>query len=167
LNGEDFQKIGQLAVRWSHIDQVIGNCLKALLRLPDEEAMIIVFPLGAEARLDRIKQLVAKRIDQDKVAASLSELLPVMKGIQFVRNSVIHSIVIDDTTDGHIFHLRSKDRVVTKAQVFSAEELTNYAGHCVLALRFAIGGPNLGNTYTMPERPPIPEFLRHLVQFPR
>jgi hypothetical protein len=30
---EDFQKIGQLSLRWSHTEHIIANCLKVMLAL--------------------------------------------------------------------------------------------------------------------------------------
>ena len=91
-----------------------------------------------------------------------------MKGITYVRNSVVHSIVLEDDNEGHVFHLRSKTRSLTKAEVFSAEEITNYAAHLVLALRLAIGfkdGEVHG--YALPNRPEIPAFLQTVIQFPK
>ena len=41
----EYAKLGVLALRWSHIEHILGNCLKVLLRLTDEEAIVIVFPM--------------------------------------------------------------------------------------------------------------------------
>jgi len=169
LTAEEFCRIGQLTLRWSHIDHIIGNSLKAALGLSDEQATIMVFPLTMEARLDRLKNLFQITPPDDAAKTALNELLPAMKGIQYVRNNVIHGNVIDDTKEGYIFHLRSKDRTLTKAEIFSIEELTNYAGHCALALRYGLGIANVrpGHVYTLPGRPEIPEFLRSVVHFPK
>ena len=129
LPSEDFAKIGQLAIRWSHIDQIIANCLKVVLRLSDDEATIIVFPLNAEGRLNRLCELNEVNPLSDDARRILAELRPIMKGLQLVRNNVIHAFVRDDLKDGFTFHLRSKDRVLSREEVFSSEELTNYAGH--------------------------------------
>jgi hypothetical protein len=37
LTPEGYQKIGKLSLRWSHIDHLIANCPKKLLRLSDDE----------------------------------------------------------------------------------------------------------------------------------
>jgi hypothetical protein len=68
-----------------------------------------------------------------------------------------------------VFHLRSKKRTLTKAQIFSAEELTNYAAHAVYSLRYALGSKELspGERYALPDRPEIPEFLRGLIPLVR
>ncbi len=167
LTAEEFCRIGQLTLRWSHIDHIIGNSLKATLGLSDEQAIVMVFSLTTDARLDRLKNLFEITKPDDAAKAALNELLPSMKGIQYVRNNVIHGTVIDDTKEGHIFHLRSKDRTLTKAEIFSIEELTNYAGHCALALRYGLGLANVrpGHVYTLPGRPEIPDFLRSMVHF--
>jgi hypothetical protein len=87
-----------------------------------------------------------------------------MKGIQFVRNNVIHAIVLDDLDEGHVFHLRSKRRSLTKAEIFSAEELTNYAAHAAISLRYALGLKDVpGARRPLPDRPDIPKFLRELI----
>jgi hypothetical protein len=57
LSADDYQKIGLLSLRWSHTEHIIGNCLKVMLRLTDEEAVIAVFSLNLEQRLNRMKEL--------------------------------------------------------------------------------------------------------------
>jgi hypothetical protein len=87
-----------------------------------------------------------------------------MPAIQYVRNNVIHAFV---TEGDHEFRLHSKQRTLTKAEVFSVEELTNYTAHVTVALRYALGfefDPE-GHTYTLPDRPDIPEFLQS--KFPK
>jgi hypothetical protein len=42
LTPEDYRKLGKLSLRWSHIDHLIANCLKKLLRLTDDEARLVV-----------------------------------------------------------------------------------------------------------------------------
>ena len=64
LSPEEYQKLGELSLRWSHIDHMIGNCVAAMLKLSAEQAAIMVFPLNAERRLDRVKDLAkTKRIN--------------------------------------------------------------------------------------------------------
>ncbi len=57
LTPEDYQKLGKLSLRWSHIDHLIANCLKKLLRLTDDEARLVVFPLSTDIRLARMRDL--------------------------------------------------------------------------------------------------------------
>ncbi len=164
LTPEEFQKIGQLSLRWSHTEHIIGNCLKVMLRLSEEEAVVVVFPLSLDQRLKRMADLAQINCLNDTAQRALDELQIIMKGIQYVRNNVVHAIVMKDDKKGHVFHLRSKSRSLTKAEIFSAEELTNYAGHVTLALRFALGEKEEGgHVYTLPERPEVPEFLRELI----
>jgi hypothetical protein len=165
LSPEDYQKIGQLSLKWSQTEHVIGNCLKVMLRLTDEEAIAMVFPLSLDMRLARIEALSEINPLNADARAAFDELKLVMKGIQYVRNSVAHAVVIEDTKEGHVFHLRSKDRTLTKAEIFSIEELTNYAAHAVLSLRYALGFKGVeGSRHTLPERPEIPPFLRTVIQ---
>ena len=95
---------------------------------------------------------------------ALLELTAIMKGVQFVRNSVIHAILLEDDEEGHVFHLRNKERSLTKAQIFSCEELTNYAAHLTYSLRYGLGlKGGASHEYASPDRPAIPEFLRELI----
>jgi hypothetical protein len=45
LTSEDYQTLGKLSLRWSHIDHSIANSLKRMLNLTDDEARVMVFPL--------------------------------------------------------------------------------------------------------------------------
>jgi len=157
LSDQEFMKLGQLSIRWSHIEYVLGMCLKRMLRLTDDEAIIVVFPLSLDQRLTRIRQLAESTPVCELAVRPLNELKLIMPAIQYVRNNVIHAFVTEDE-----FRLQSKQRTLTKAEVFSAEELTNYAAHVTVALRYALGFEfdTEGHSYTLPDRPVIPEFLQ-------
>lgn len=92
-----------------------------------------------------------------------------MRGIQPVRNNVVHSILL--WTDGGYtgFHLRSKGRTLTKEQVFATEELTNYAAIAVLNFRYALGEKEHADEVPppLPARPNIPDFLQTSIQWPK
>lgn len=161
LSAKELEKLGELSLTWSHIEHLLGNCLWSLLRLNKNEATIVVFPMTLERRLQCLSEL-AKKASLDAAATkALAELNDIMKAIQAVRNNVIHAILAPDPNGDAIFHLRSKERNLTKAQVFETEELTNYAAHAAVALRYALGVPgNPDERWPLPERPAIPEFLR-------
>jgi hypothetical protein len=90
-----------------------------------------------------------------------------MKGIQMVRNNVIHAVIMDGKTD-QLFESRSKQRSLTKTQIFETEELTNYAGHAALLLRNELGDKDpIGAPPPLPARPSIPQFLRSLIPAPK
>jgi hypothetical protein len=163
LSAEEFMKLGQLSLRWSHIEHVLGHCLKRMLRLTDDEAIIMVFPLSLDQPLRRITELAESTPVDPLALVPINELKLIMPAIQYVRNNVIHAFV---TEGEHEFRLHSKQRTLTKAEVFSAEELTNYAAHVTLALRWALGFKSdpSGHSYTLPERPAIPEFLQSKFQ---
>jgi hypothetical protein len=87
--------------------------------------------------------------------------------MQYIRNSAIHGIVIDINADEEpYFELRSKNRRISKVQLFACEDLINYTAHVVQGFRFALGekqsvfsegwGPH---EYALPDRPPVPEWL--------
>ena len=168
LTPEDFQKIGQLSLRWAHIDHVIGNCLRVLLGLSDEEAVIKVFPLGASARLDRIQELrKLKPLGSPEAEHAWNELKPVMRGLLTVRTNVAHVVLIPDSGGQLTFHLRNKERDFTKEEIFETEELTNYAAHAALVLRHALGDKDPeGAPGALPDRPPIPAFLQPFISWP-
>lgn len=160
---EDYQKLGELSLRWSTLDHIIGNCLSAMLKLSPEEAVVMVFPLTTQYRLEKIKDLAKiTRLNKDAHTA-LAALVSVMKHISKVRNNVAHAILVEDDEAGAVLHLRSKGQTLTKEQVFSTEEITNYACHAAMALRYALGGKGLsGEQYPLPSKPDVPEFLHNL-----
>jgi hypothetical protein len=162
---EDFQKLGQLSLRWSHIDHIIGSCLKVMLRLSDEEAVAVVFPLTTDRRLSLLKELAKGRSLFSEADHALRELWSIMPAIQLVRNNVAHAVIYRSLGDDPIFHLRSKERSFTRRQVFETEELTNYAAHAALVLRYALGekGPE-GAPSPLPERPRVPKFLQREIR---
>ena len=86
-------KIGHLSVKWSHHEHIIGNCLKVILRLSDDEARIVVFPLSLEQRMVRIGELAEIGSLSERSQRLFRELKAILKGIQYVRNNVIHAIV--------------------------------------------------------------------------
>ena len=168
LSDADYKKLAQLSLRWSLIDHVVGNCLKVMLRLTDEEAILIVFSMSSEQRMQKIKELSGLSKISPEASAALVELEPTLKALRTVRNNVAHAIVIKDEVTGDLgFHNRSKERTITIAQIFSTEELTNYAAHAVLAFRYALGfKEGVDGQHPLPARPVIPVFLQPLAQWP-
>jgi len=145
---------------------VIGNCLKAMLRLSDEEAIVAIFPLSTHQRLDHMKKIAKLNGLPADAQTALDELRVVMTGIQYVRNNnVVHAIIVDDETEGRVFHLRSKRTFTHEGRGFATAEWTNYAAHAVLSLRYALGlkGADPGARHPLPDRPEVPEFLRELI----
>jgi hypothetical protein len=93
LTSEDYHKLGLLALRWSHIDHVAANCLKKMLRLTDQEAVIVVFPLPMEQRLSRMRELQKLQpLPTNAAKRAFREFDFIMKGLQAVRNNVIHAV---------------------------------------------------------------------------
>jgi len=162
LTPPDLEIIGKLSLRWSHTEHIIGNCLRVLLRLTDEEAEVMVFPLTLDQRLQRIAALAA--INPLPAAADplYRELVPVIRALQPIRNLLTHTILLPDAAGKHsTFHLRSKGKSMTKEEVFQCEELTNYAAHAALLFRHELGDKDpAGAPGPLPARPSIPECLR-------
>jgi hypothetical protein len=156
LTDKELQKLAELSLTWSHTEYLIGVCLKRVWKLSDDEANAIVFPMSLETRLKYLSDLKGRIGVGAQVV--LKELALIMKGIQPIRNTVTHAILIDDTKDGTLFHLRSKDRTFTKAEVFECEEITNYAAELARWLRYELGfEPPQDTMPTLPERPAIPK----------
>jgi len=155
------QKINNMS-RYELLNELRGHLHSGAFLLSDDEAVAIVFPLSMDQRLLKMKEIAAINPLNADAAHALAELQIVMKGIQYVRNNVVHAIIVTDQAGNHTFHLRSKRRSLTMEQIFSVEELTNYAGHAVLSLRYALGHKQLApyERHPLPDRPEIPEFLR-------
>ena len=171
LPAEHYQKIGQLSLRWSHIDHTLGNSLRVMLRLTPEEAVPVVFSLASDLRYHRIREL--KDLNPLSPAADFAfrELDAVMRGLQPVRNNVVHAILYWSHSDGELaLHLRSKNRTYTLDQIIETEELTNYAAIAVLNLRYRIQEDDHDPDEIpppLPDRPAVPEFLRSSIQWPK
>jgi hypothetical protein len=89
---KDYETLGKLSLRWAHIDHVLANCLKRLLRLNDDQAQAIVFQINADFQFDLILKLEElKPLRKKKAAHALDELCFVMKGLRQVRNNVAHA----------------------------------------------------------------------------
>jgi hypothetical protein len=163
LTAEDFQKIGQLSLRWSHTEHIIANCLKVMLRLTDDESVVMVFPLGLDMRLRRIDVLRKRNPLSPRANAAFDELKWAMEGLKQIRNTVIHAVMLDDARGDAVMLLRSKGRSLAKAQVFDSEELTNYAALAALIIRHELGEKDPPfEPPPLPSRPTIPESLRAL-----
>jgi hypothetical protein len=164
----EFEKLGRLVLRWSHIEHILGNCLKAMLSLTDEQALYTVFPLSFEHRINRIQELSEIRSLSPEAKNALAELRWLAKGIQSVRSTAVHAVVARNEAGLHAdFELRSKQRKMSKAQIFASEELTNYAAHAALAFRVWLGGKiDPGPWHTLPSRPPVPGSLQTWFQAP-
>ncbi len=168
LPSEDFTKLGQLMLRWSHTEHIIGNCLRVVLGLSLEQAAVVVFPLGADRRISHLTDLALIRPFNAEATAALSALKPTMKALQIVRSSIAHGVIADPDDANISFYLRSAGRTLTLQQIFSTEELTNYAAHAAVSLRYALGikeGPDAW--HALPDRPPIPEFLQSFFPTPK
>src|SRR5690606_4562100 len=130
------------------------------LKYSPEESAILIFSLSADLRHTRLKKL-ADTLDINAVArGALNALVDVYEYSGLVRYYGIHAILVDYPSNGRLFDLRSKHRTLTIAQVFEIEELTNYASHCAMSLRYALG-PKAGpvERHPLPDKPAIPDFL--------
>jgi hypothetical protein len=159
LAQEDFQKIGELTLRWSLIDHYLGHCLQILLRLSDEEAAAFdVFRPSAQRKLELITKLAKTPNNLSKVSqAYLDELKPLINALTYVRNNVIHAVP-GSGSPNFTFHLRSKQNDLTKEEVFSTEEITNYTSHLVIALVASLQGA--ATVVPVSDKPEMPAFLR-------
>lgn len=170
LGPEDFQRIGQLTLRWSLIEHTVGNCLRVLLRLTPAEAIPMVFKLHAGERRDRIRELLALNPVSPEAQFLFRELDVVMRAIQPVRNNLVHSIPIWTNDKKSVsFHLRSKNKNLAKEEIFATEDLTTYALLAVLNFRIAVGPKDHDPDEIpppLPERPQVPEFLRASLRWP-
>ena len=161
LSDQEFQKIGEFACCWAHIEHTVGNCLRRILDLGPKEATIMVFPLSLDQRMTKIEHLL-KLTPLDKHGMALfGELKPLIRSQQILRTNILHGVFVDVFEEEEPFwHLRSKNRAVSR-QIFACEDLINYTAHVVEAFRLSLGNEinPQGLAYAVPDRPLIPEFL--------
>jgi hypothetical protein len=163
LTDQEFQTLGRFLTRWSMIEHIIANCLRTLLKMDPKIANIMIFPLTFDLRFKRINQIIEHQPLDDRSAALLAELKPLIAAMQYIRNAAVHGIIIDpeDGSEQH-FQLRSKGRNLHKADLWKCEDLINYTAHVTLAFRMSLGdkdGWPEGRPYPLPDRPPLPDFL--------
>jgi hypothetical protein len=159
---EEFQRFGQFAVRWSHIEHTIANCLRVMLNFDPKQASVMIYPLSLDTRMARIGERIKLIPLQPEQMVLFEELKPLIRAMQYLRNTVFHGTLVDlFSSDEPFWHLRSKDRTVTKSQLFGCEELVNYTCHITEAFRLSLGGKgdDREQPYTLPDRPLIPDFL--------
>ena len=109
LTPADFEKLGQLSLRWSHIDHIIGNCLKILLRLNEEEAVAVVFPLATDRRISLLKELARGKPLSTEASHALREPWGIMPALQSIRTNVAHAVVYKSLGDDPLFHYDPKN----------------------------------------------------------
>jgi hypothetical protein len=166
FTAEEFAKIGQFTLRWSHMDHTIGNCLRRLLEMSPTHATVFIFPLSLDNRMSHIERLT-KLTPLDPLPGGLfAELKALVKAMQYIRNSAIHGIVISGVEDEPYFELRSRGRRITKSQLFGCEDLINYTAHVVQGFRWSLGEKESpfsegwgAHTYALPHRPTVPDWL--------
>jgi hypothetical protein len=162
LTEKELQKLAEMSLTWSHTEHLIGICLKRVLKLSDDEGTAIVFPMSLETRLKYLSDLKGRISAGGQTV--LKELALIMKGIQPIRNTIAHTILIGDTKDGTLFHLRSKDRTFTKEEVFECEEITNYAAQLAICFRYEVGFDRpQDSTPALPQRPSIPKQVQQFL----
>jgi hypothetical protein len=132
-----------------------------MLRMDPEQATVMVFPLSLDMRMAKMAELTKLHMLTENQIALLAELKPLIKAMQYIRNTALHGVVMSfGDSDETYFHLRSKLRNLTREQLFSCEELINYTAHVTQAFRLSLGDMDSpGHSYALPDRPPIPKFL--------
>src|SRR5690349_9898437 len=129
FSDQELQTLGRFALRWSTIEHTIANCLRVMLRMEPKPATVMVFPLSLYDRMDRIGKIDKMQPMSAESKALFLELKPPVFAMQYIRNAAIHGVLVDFLADEPFWHLRSKDRAVSKSELFSCEELINYTAH--------------------------------------
>lgn len=164
LSDQDFQKVGQFACRWALIEHTIANCLRVILEMEPEPATVMIFPLSLDQRMARITELASQPVPilNEYQKSLLGELRPLIKAMQYLRNTVLHGVVMNFGNDPEqtYFNLRSKSRNINRSELFSCEDLINYTAHVTQAFRLSLGDKQYpGTDCELPHRPPVPDFL--------
>jgi hypothetical protein len=118
-------------------------------------------PANTRYQNGRIEELARRPILTEYQRAVLAELKPLIKAMQFLRNTTLHGTVRSFGDDERIyFNLRSKNRSVNRTDLLSCGPVINYACHVTQAFRLSLGERgSREHTYALPDRPQIPEFL--------
>src|SRR6476646_8768707 len=87
----DLAAIGRLTLRWALNEHILKNCLRVRLGLSLEEANTEIYPLSLETVLQRIEWLHKIKPTRKRAAEIYSELKPIIRALQVVRNDAVHS----------------------------------------------------------------------------
>lgn len=169
ITPEEYHKLGRFVMRCALIEQIIGNCLKVMLRLTDEQALLVVFDWTFSKKIDMLRDVGATVKLNARGRAALDEFLAVIRAIQFVRNNAVHGVFYEDPAGKRVLRRRPKDIEQALEEVFETEELSIYAAHAIYSLRFALGFKKgaIRARFALPQRPAVPGFLRTRVQWPQ
>ena len=167
ITDEEFQKLGRFLTRWAMIEHILANCLRSLLNMDPKAATVMIFPLSFDLRFKNIEEIAKYRSLNARAAALLSELKPLITAMQYIRNTVVHGVIMDfDDGTEPVFQLRSKGRILHKADLLQCEDLINYTSHITQALRLSLGDKDSDKAHlienlltSLPDRPPLPDFL--------
>src|SRR5437879_4166357 len=118
LSDPELKTLGVLFLTWSHTEHLIGDCLKGLLGLSSEDAIKQVHDISFNDRMIKLRGLKDKMNDDAKAAFELFDSS--FEYLQALRNLVAHCILID-SDEGTLFHVRSKDRTLSKTDIFESE----------------------------------------------
>jgi hypothetical protein len=143
------------------MEHAIGNCLRVMLNMEPEQATVMIFPMSLDMRMTKIDQLAKLHILNEQQLALLAELKPLVRAMQYLRNTTLHGVVMSfGDADKTYFQLRSKNRNLKRSELLSCEALINYAAHVTLAFRYSLGEKDYpAHTYALPHRPAVPDFL--------
>lgn len=159
VDDTELAQIGTLALRWSHIEHILANCLRRLVRMSEEDATLIIFPMTLEKIVQTIDNVVKARPLKGKAKMYYDELRPTLEPFRYVRNTMIHSILTDNSWgQARTFHLRSKLRDLSIEEVLSTGDFTNYVATLVIDFRKTLGH-KLGKPGPLPDKPALPGFL--------
>src|SRR4051794_11247706 len=92
---EEFQKFGQFAVRWSHIEHTIANCLRVMLNFDPKQASVMIYPLSLDTRMSRMAERIKLIPLQPEQMVLFEELKPLIRAMQHLRTTTLHGTFVD------------------------------------------------------------------------
>jgi hypothetical protein len=148
LSRDELARLGELTLTWSNMDHSIGQAVRLILKLTDEQFVAFVGPLATDRRMQLLKKYSSNL--PDELRSMIDELNLVIKPTLIARNTYVHAVVVDGWNIPK-FKLMSKDRVLTKEDLLGSEPISNYAG--LLALHIEI---KLEKKFDISLLPPLP-----------
>lgn len=126
-----FERIGEIAYRWTMIELYLQNITWHILGLDFKRGRLLTYWPGHQAKINAFKALPELWIDDEEIANRIKSISKSVDSLRFRRNNVVHGLWGHEPESPdklELFEIHTPgDRVTPRAKPFAENELTNLA----------------------------------------